>query len=88
MPYINQKARNLYDEAIDNIFFVLQHREATDAAGDFTYIVYRLLQRFSVKFWMRALGIGCLVCAILEIYRKEHAPYEDEKIQENGEVKS
>jgi hypothetical protein len=86
MPYIQKETRKLYDGAVNEILFVLDHREATDAAGDFTYIVYRLLKRFSLKFWMRALGIGCLVCAILEIYRRDHALYEEQKIHENGDI--
>ena len=86
MPYITQKNRELYNGPISEILFVLSHREMTDAAGDFTYIIYRLLMRFRPRFWMRALGIGCLICAILELYRRDHAEYEDEKIQENGDV--
>ena len=86
MPYIKQDKRNLYDHNIDALYYTLEHTEAREAAGDFTYIIYRLLKRFSGKYWMRALGIGCLVCAILEMYRVDHAKYEDKKIAENGDV--
>jgi len=86
MPYITPKNRALYNGPISEILFVLSHREMTDAAGDFTYIVYRLLKRFKPRFWMRALGIGCLIFVILELYRKDHAFYEDEKIKEQGDV--
>ena len=86
MPYIAPQNRELYNGPISEILFVLSHREMTDAAGDFTYIVYRLLKRFKPRFWMRALGIGCLICAILELYRTDHALYEDEKLKEQGDV--
>lgn len=86
MPYIKSKDRILYDHAIDSLLYTLDHTEATEAAGHFTYIVYRLLKRFNLKFWHRALGIGCLMCAILEIYRRDHVDYETMKIQENGDV--
>ena len=86
MPYIPQEARKHYDGAINEILFVLNHRSATDAAGDLTYITYRLLKRFSLKFWMRAMAIGCLICAILEIYRRDHSIYEDKKIEEHGDI--
>jgi len=86
MPYIPKQDRLLYDMAIDNIYTKLQLKSATDAAGDFTYVVFRLLRRFSLQYWMRALGIGCLICAILETYRVDHAEYEDQKRKENGEI--
>jgi len=86
MPYIEQKDRAQYDPYIDGIKKIWGNLDLKDIAGHFTYIVYRLLQYFSGKFWMRALGIGCLVCAILEIYRKEHSVYEDQKIKQNGDV--
>ena len=31
-------------------------------------------------------AIGVLECAKLELYRRQAAPYEDKKIEENGEV--
>lgn len=86
MPYIKPDERLHYDTQIKTITDKWPLLDLKDVAGHFTYIVYRLLKFFSGKFWMRALGIGCLVCAILEIYRKEHAPYEDQKIEENGDV--
>ncbi len=86
MPYIKPDERLQYDTQIKTIIDKWSFLDPRDVAGHFTYIVYRLLKFFSGKFWMRALGIGCLICAILEIYRKEHIPYEDEKIKKNGDV--
>jgi hypothetical protein len=86
MPYIKHDERLQYDTEIKTIIAKWQLLDLKDVAGHFTYVVYRLLKYFSGKFWTRALGIGCLICAILEIYRKEHALYEDEKIKENGDV--
>jgi hypothetical protein len=89
MPYIEKAQRKQYDRPINKILDLLDEAPGmpgAGAAGPFTYVVYRLLKFWSGKFWMRALGVGCLVCAILEMYRKEHGPYEDEKIKENGDV--
>jgi hypothetical protein len=86
MPYIKKEERKQYNAPINEILEMLGKEMPSAAAGPFTYVVYRLLKFWSGKFWMRALGIGCLVCAILEMYRKEHGPYEDEKIKENGDV--
>ncbi len=87
MPYIEKRLRTIYDPDIDNIIEKWWALDTQRMAGVFTYIVYRLLKCFSDKFWMRALGIGCLVCAILEIYRRDHAVYENEKRCKNGDVK-
>jgi hypothetical protein len=70
MPYIEQNRRKIYDKHIDSI--LNEFKDPQQVAGEFTYIIYRLLKWFSKKYWIRALGIGCLICAILEIYRKEH----------------
>ena len=86
MPYIEEKTRKKYDDPIN---LILQHwkvLDCTEVAVIFTYIVYRLLKFFSGKFWMRALGVGCVICAVLEIYRKDHAVYEEKKEKENGSV--
>lgn len=86
MPYIEKENRKKYDKPVNEILDLLDEVGGHTAAGPFTYVVYRLLKYWSGRYWMRALGIGCLVCAILEMYRKEHGPYEDEKIKENGDV--
>lgn len=88
MPYIEEKLRPIYDVHIDPILKMWKECPNKDAiAGDFTYVVYRLMKYFNGKFWHRAMAIGCLVCAILEMYRRDHAHYEDVKIMENGDVK-
>ena len=86
MPYIPQEQREKYEEFIDKIEFILYHLPLTQVAGEFTYIVYRLLKRFNGKFWFHALGIGCMICATLEMYRQEHSRYEDIKKDQNGSV--
>jgi hypothetical protein len=86
MPYINQTSRKIYDGHINYLIDKLNITPTKDMAGEFTYIVYRLLKIFSGKYWMRALGIGCMVCAVLEMYRVDHSKYEDIKRSDNGEV--
>lgn len=86
MPYITPKEREKYESHILGIEYILYHQSVTKAAGEFTYIIYRLLKRFNVTFFYRVVGMGCMVCAMLEMYRKHHALYEDEKEKENGGV--
>ena len=89
MPYIEMNERRIYDSHIDGIlekFEALGAYTPMDVAGAFTYIVYRLLGFFNKRFWSRALGMGCLVMAMMEMYRCSHANYEDEKRKNRGDV--
>lgn len=57
-------------------------------AGLLNYAVSRLLVRTlpSKRYWTMALGVGTLVCAILEFYRRYVGPYEDHAIHTNGDL--
>jgi hypothetical protein len=59
------------------------------SAGDLTYGLTRLSLAWlqpRKNYLSIATVIGCLVCTILELYRRVAAPYEDTKIVENGDV--
>lgn len=86
MPYIAKDLRDEVDPSINVLVGAIENKDVVEKAGIFTYIVYKLLLTFTGRFWVRALGIGCLVCAILEIYRREHAPYEDWARSRAGDV--
>lgn len=82
MPYITQPERPDLDAALNRL-------PADLDAGSLTYCLYRLMLRKAKKnfrFITVALVIGCAVCAILEFYRRQVAPYEDTKIASNGDV--
>ena len=51
-----------------------------------TYIVNQYLQESGVSYSNINEVIGVLECAKLELYRRVAAGYEDEKIEENGDV--
>jgi hypothetical protein len=38
------------------------------------------------KYWVMAIVCGVLINVLLEYYRRWAAPYEDDKIAENGDV--
>jgi len=64
-----------------------------DWAGAINYTNYLILQDRMLRdegkwkrYWKFAMWIGTMVCCILEVYRRVIAPYEDVKIQENGDV--
>lgn len=78
MPYTPEKERIQIDQGI--IPFT---------PGQLTYKLYRTsLTYLGKKFSFAdvAIVMGCLLCTILELYRRKAAPYEDEKIKQNGDV--
>jgi len=83
MPYIGRKERAVVDDLPVRV-------AGTGAdAGQLTYIIYRVCLNYlgqTFRFLNVCTAIGALVCATLELYRRKAGPYEDKKIQENGDV--
>lgn len=86
MPYIKQEDREKLEPAVAALEGRWAKLTIGQVAGEFTYVVYRLAKRFSERYADRATGFGCLAMAMHELYRRSHAPYEDTKIKENGDV--
>ncbi len=89
MPYIKQADRSLYDALVQELAFHLRHTEdQMDRAGHVNYVITTLLlQAFpNRKYATMALVDGILADIGREYYRRRAAPYEDEKIEENGDV--
>ena len=69
-------------------------RIAADAtpisAGDLNYMITGLITEYlgrkELNYQKINECIGVLECAKLELYRRIAAPYEDQKLQENGDV--
>ena len=85
MPYILKSDRRRLDPEIEKLALDVR------SWGDINYIITRIL-----KIYIQRIGkcyenlnacIGVLECAKSEFYRRYIAPYEDTKIQENGDVK-
>tara|TARA_B100000745_G_scaffold150166_1_gene98169 strand:- start:1162 stop:1440 length:279 start_codon:yes stop_codon:yes gene_type:complete len=79
MPYIKAEDRNLMDDG------VLPRTE-----GELNYTISTLLDEYLAEYGFNYANlnkvVGVLECAKLEIYRRMAAPYEDQKMQENGDV--
>lgn len=84
MPYITQDRRTIFDKHLEAL--------AADVKteGELNYCIYKLACLIA-----RDLGPGyanyarctsAMEHAKLEFYRKKLAPYEDEKIVENGDI--
>lgn len=84
MPYVTPEARHRLEAGDD-----------PEGPGELNYAVTRVVDAYLA----RAAGrdgrtryahlneaIGVLECAKLELYRRVAAPYEDEKLSENGDV--
>lgn len=79
MPYINQDARDAIDSG-----------EIPVTAGELNYLLTVTVLEY-IAFNGKSYSsfndaIGALEACKLELYRRHAAPYEDEKIAENGDV--
>ena len=92
MPYVTDVDRNRYDSAIAEIVNRLTEQgiDGFYLVGDLNYLISAIidgtLSRQGVRYKNLNAVIGALECAKLELYRRVAAPYEDEKIIENGDV--
>jgi len=80
MPYIKPERRNAINSGT-----IMPH-----TAGDLNYIVTRFINHYlgyvGISYEEINRVIGVLECAKLELYRRIAAPYEDIKLEENGDV--
>ncbi len=86
MPYIKPEHRKAFDPHIEELAAALPSDEF---AGPLNYIVSRLAAGLLSKQTSYARLneiVGALECAKLELYRRAAAPYEDGKIDANGDV--
>lgn len=85
MPYISPERRAVFDEHIENIAKNLQ------SGGEINYCVYRLCLEFikskGMSYTTSMVPFSALGAAQMELYRQIIAPYEDQKIAENGDVR-
>jgi len=88
MPYVKRELRALVNHGIEGL--VRQVMRAENPAGLLTYILYKLskgiIDRFPASYASISSVIMCLDNTKSELYRKILAPYEDRKIEENGDI--
>jgi len=87
MPYIKENRRYEYDDGLDSLINSL--RGHSFPPGDLNFIITCLIHEAWITNPRYDTGnelIGVLECAKQEFYRRKLAPYEDTKIQENGDV--
>ena len=80
MPYIKKSERSKIDAAPLAQLCCL-------SSGELTYAIYKLLLQYQAfDFHGHATVLGCIEAAKLEYYRRAVAPYENDKITQNGDV--
>ncbi len=92
MPYLIEKDKKSLDS--DNCLSYLSAYLNTLSIQDFAgalnclnfIIVKRWIKQNGKKYFIFATIVGTLICCILEIYRRLISPYEDKKIQFNGDA--
>lgn len=91
MPYIDTKSRLRIEYCAKEKNAIKLLSDAIQTEGDLNYIITRLCHEFIVKVGKKYATlntiIGVLECAKQEFYRRIISPYENKKIDENGDVK-
>lgn len=81
MPYIKQEDR---DAILSGV------KTKLDSAGEvnyvFTVIIQEYINNHGLSYKTLNELVGVLECAKLELYRRVAAPYEEQKIKDNGDV--
>ncbi len=87
MPYIKQNDRPQIDKLIKPVVEYLKSRPVEAQDGDLNYLVTKIVKKvYPKKYFHYNRAIGVLTAIKDEFYRRVVAPYENEKIKENGDV--
>ena len=88
MPYIKQEDRHRYEVFLQWIVKLLKEIPEENRDGHVNYIVTVMLKRLyePPKYRRYNKAMGVLECIKQEFYRRVVAPYEDVKIEQNGDV--
>lgn len=85
MPYIKQKDRNRFKDVVKALLSNLPNN-----AGEINYLFTWICRLYVIKsgscYQSYNDVLGALEGVKLELYRRQIAPYEDEKIKEEGDL--
>lgn len=88
MPYIPKADRGAYQEAIAEIASKIPD-DRMSRAGHMNYVMSLLINRVygdRMRYADHNEVMGLLSCVQAEFYRRFTAPYEDEKIESDGDL--
>jgi len=90
VPYIDPGSRRQIDPELYPLIDRLKRRtrEGKDRNGEVVYVLYKILVEIygQGNFEIKSNALKALESAKLEYYRRLMVPYENQKIQENGDV--
>jgi hypothetical protein len=87
VPYINRQDRIHWGKLLKPL---LENFGEGTSAGELNYIITRLVKTFvdtrGGNYEAHNAAYGVLDCVAREFYRRQTSPYEDDKIQVNGDL--
>lgn len=88
MPYITQADRERYKEPMRQLRKIIQAGGITNGDLNFLMTLLALLyvERHGESYNTLSDAIKAFECAKLEFYRRKVVPYEDKKIDQNGDI--
>ena len=87
MPYIKMEDRPKYENSLNELIGILNNQPVESIDGELNYIITRILKEaYPLRYFNLNRAVGVLECCKLEFYRRVAAPYEDTKIEQNGDV--
>jgi len=85
MPYIKNVDRGKFDHILESL-----HELGALTTGELNYFISMVLHQFveehGLCYSTLNAVVGMMECAKTEFQRRVVAPYEDKKIQENGDL--
>lgn len=88
MPYINRSERQQYQNILNELSAMVP-KDPKQRPGHMNYIVSLLINKVygdSMRYADHNEVTGFLTCLQQEFYRRFTAPYEDDKIKEQGDL--
>ncbi len=91
MPYISQDKREVLDPVVNNLVETLRGLQSDDPSdnsqANINYVISCLLDRmYTANYQEINNACGMMLATTLEYYRRVAAPYENQKIHDNGDV--
>ncbi len=90
MPYITKEQRDDLDPAIQELIntIIVTNCDGGSQAGRMNYVITKLLDAVypDNRYKSMAEAVSVLEMAKLEFYRRVAAPYEDQKMYDNGDA--
>ena len=87
MPYIAAEDRPQYNKVLEELTELLKKNPPESIDGHLNYVITKIIKEvYPLRYYHINKAMGVLECVQHEFYRRVAAPYEDTKIEQNGDV--